>query len=209
VISRRADASVSRRRIVPNGASTKWGRPRTALILIIAVALSPMPAAGQRAGGGNHSVRSFWVTEAGYSYSMTGGCSDHYPSFELGRLVNLGGSFAAGGSAFLGHNGDLLFGPMPRLRYWASDDVALDLGAGLLVGARRSRPAGLASVNYRDMVSLVVQYERNRDGACGPLIENQVFLGAKIGSRPGVKTALVGTAIAGVLILYFVSQVEN
>jgi hypothetical protein len=58
-------------------------------------------------------------------------------------------------------------------------------------------------------VSFVVQYERNRDGACGPLIENQVFLGVKIGSRPGVKTALVGTAIAGVLILYFVSQVEN
>ena len=168
-----------------------------------------MPAAGQQAGAGNHSVRSFWVTEAGYSYSTTGGCSDHYPSFEVGKLINLGGSFAAGGSAFVGHNGDLLFGPRPRLRYWASDDVAFDFGAGLLFGARRSRPAGLASVTYRDVMSLVVQYERNRDGACGQPIENQVFLGVKIGSRPGVTTALVGTAIAGIMIWYFVSQVEN
>jgi hypothetical protein len=182
---------------------------RAAFILAVAVAVFRLPAAGQRVGDDNRSVPSFWVTEAGYAYSTTGGCSDHYPSFEVGKLFNLNGSFAAGGSAFLGHNGDLLFGPRPRLRYWASDDVAFDVGAGLLWGGRRSRPAALASVTYRDAVSLMVQYERNRDGACGEPIENQVFLGVKIGSRPGVTTALVGTAIAGVIILIFISQVEN
>ena len=182
---------------------------RVAVILTMAFAGLRLPASGQQAEGSNHSVRAFWVTEAGYSYSTTGGCSDHYPSFEVGKLVPLGGSIAAGGSAFVGHNGDLVYGPRARLRYWATDDVAFDFGAGPVWGARRSRPAGFATVNYRDLVSLVLQYERNRDGACGQPIENQVFLGIKIGSRPGIITGLVGTAVAGIIIMIVVSQVEN
>lgn len=191
------------------GRRTNGGGLRTAVILAIAVAVFRVPASGQRAGGGNAAVRSFWVTEAGYSYSTTGGCSDHYPSFEVGKLINLGGSLAAGGSAFVGHNGELVYGPRPRLRYWASDDVAFDFGAGLLWGARRSRPAGFASVNYRDLMSFVLQYERYRDGGCGQPTENQVFLGVKVGSRPGIITSLVGTAVAGIIIVIVVSQVEN
>jgi hypothetical protein len=191
------------------GSRANGSGPRTAVILTIAVAVFRVTASGQEAGGGNAVARTFWVTEAGYSYSATGGCSDHYPSLEVGKLINLGGSFAVGGSAFVGHNEDLVYGPRPRLRYWASDHVAFDFAAGLLWGASRSRPAGFAGVNYRDLLSVVLQYERYRDGGCGQPTENQVFLGVKVGSRPGIITGLVGSVVGGIIIAIAVSGVEN
>lgn len=182
---------------------------RAALTVILMASASNQPVSAQRAAIENAARRSFWVTEAGYSYSVSGPCSDHYPSFQAGKLVNLGGSVAAGATLFVGHNEDVVFGPLPRARYWASADVSLDLGGGLLWGASRVRPTVYASVTYRDLLSGVVQYERYRDGGCGQPTEDQLFLGVKIGSRPGVVTGVVGSLIAGIIILVVVAGVEN
>ena len=187
----------------------KASSPRATLIFTLAVAVSYVPAAGQDARDGNAHARTFWVTEAGYSYSLTGACSDHYPSFEAGKMFNLGGSVAAGAAVFVGHNEDVLYGPLPRVRYWATDDVAVDLAAGALWGADRTRPTAHASVNYRDLLSIFVRYERYRDGGCGQPTEDQLFIGVKVGSRPGIITGLVGSVVAGIIIVIEIAGIEN
>ena len=182
---------------------------RATVVVILAVAVSHSPALGQEAREGSAAPRSFWVTEAGYSYSVSGPCSDHYPSFEVGKLVDLDSSVAPGATLFVGHNEDVVFGPVPRLRYWASDGVALDMAAGLLWGASRTRPMAYASVNYRDLLSGFVQYERYRDGGCGQPTENQLFFGVKVGSRPGIVTGAVGSVLAGIIIVVTIAGIEN
>lgn len=182
---------------------------RATVVVILAVAVSHSPALGQEARERNAASRSFWVTEAGYSYSVSGPCSDHYPSFEVGKLGNLNSSVAAGATLFVGHNEDVVFGPVPRLRYWASDDVALDMAAGMLWGASRTRPMAYASVNYRDLLSGFAQYERYRDGGCGQPTENQLFFGVKVGSRPGIIAGVVGSVVAGIIIVVTIAGVEN
>ena len=182
---------------------------RATVVVILAVASSHVPALGQEAREGNAAGHSFWVTEAGYSHSVSGPCADHYPSFEVGKVVNLGSSVAAGATLFVGHNADVVFGPLPRLRYWASGDVALDMAAGMLWGASRTRPMAYASVNYRDLLSGFVQYERYRDGGCGQPTENQLFFGVKVGSRPGIITGVVGSVLAGIIIVVAIAGIEN
>lgn len=160
---------------------------------------------GQEDSDQNVFARGIWVTEFGYSYSVAGTCSNHYPSFEVGRLVDLGSSAAAGGVVFVGHNESLVYGPMPRLRYGVGRDVALNVAAGVLWGASRPRPSGYASVSYRDLVAGFVQYERYRDGGCGRPTEDQVFFGLKVGSREGIAAAVIGAAIAGIIIISVVN----
>jgi hypothetical protein len=179
------------------------------VLLSLALALSSGTAFAQQREGGRAVAGASWVTEAGYAYSVTGGCSDHYPSFEAGPLLHVSSSFAAGVAGFLGHNEDLVYGPRPRVRYGASSDVALDLAGGIVWGGYRSRPNALAAFNYRDVVSAFAHYERYRDGGCGQPFENQLFLGVKVGSRPGIVTALVGSAVAAVVIWLVTRDIEN
>ncbi len=182
---------------------------RVAATFILVMTTSQVPASGQEASNGNAEARSFWVTEAAYSYSVAGPCSDHYPSFEVGKLRNVNGSMAAGAAIFVGHNAAAVFGPQARLRYWASEDIAFDLAGGALWGASRARPSGSVSVNYRDLVSVLVRYEQYRDGGCGQPTENQIFVGFKIGSRPGIITGIAGSVLGGIIILAVISGIEN
>jgi hypothetical protein len=150
------------------------------VVLALALALPNDSASGQQDVRSRATARSFRVTEAGYSYSVSGICSDHYPSFEV-----------------------------PRLRYRASSNVALDLKGAVLWGGYRSRPNALAALSYRDVVSVFAYYERYRDGGCGRPIENQMFIGLKVGSRPGIVTALVGGTVGAVVIWLVTRGVEN
>jgi hypothetical protein len=124
-------------------------------------------------------------------------------------LINLSGPLAMGATGFIGHNGNLVYGPRPRVRYRPSPDIALDLAGGVLWGGYRSRPNALAALNYRDLVSVFVHYERYRDGGCGLPVENQVFVGLKVGSRPGIVTTLVGSTVAAVVIWLVTRGIEN
>lgn len=178
------------------------------IVTLLALAF-PGSALGQAPPERNAARADFWVTEAGYSHSVAGPCSDHYPSFEVGKLVNVGGPLAAGATLFVGHNGDVVFGPLPRVRVWASSEVAMDVAGGVLFGASRVRPTGYVSLNYRDLLAGFVQYERYRDGGCGQPTEDQLFFGVKVGSRPGIWTAAVGSVIAGIIIVVLISGIEN
>ena len=184
-------------------------RRRHLLVLALSARLAPLSASAQDVREPHSRAPSFWITEAGYAHSLSGTCADHYPSFEVGKLWNRDSSLALGGTFFIGHNEDVVFGPVPRLRYWASEDIGLDLSGGLLFGGSRTRPMGYVSLNYRDLLAGFVQYERYRDGGCGAATENQLFVGVKLGSRPGLITAAVGSAVAAIIIVSVVSQVEN
>ena len=179
---------------------------REAAALTAALVLSVAPVAGQES---HRSARGLWLTEAGYAHSVAGTCSDHYPSFQAGGLANLEGPIALGGTFFLGHNEDVVYGPLPRARVWAGDDVGLDVAGGALWGGSRVRPTASLGVSYRDLVTTFVQYERYRDGGCGSPSEDQLFVGVKIGSGPGLVTAAVGGTVAAIVIAVIVSQVEN
>jgi len=182
---------------------------RALLAAAVVVGSTPLPAVGQEPPTPNSQRGSFWVTEAGYAHSVTGLCADHYPSFEVGKLVNLEGPLAVGGTFFVGHNGDAVLGLLPRVRTWTSDEVALDFAGGPLFGSYRTRFTGYASLNYRDLLAGFVQYELDRDGGCGSGSENQIFFGVKLGSKPGIYAAAIGGAVAAVIIAVVISQVEN
>ena len=187
-----------------------WHPAMRAPVIATALALAlPVLALGQAPPERNAERADFWVTEAGYAYSVAGPCSDHYPSFEAGKLRNVGESLAIGATLFVGHNEDVVFGPLPRVRYWASTDVAVDVAGGVLLGPAKARPAGYVALNYRDLLAGFVQYERYRDGGCGQPTEDQLFFGLKVGSRPGIWTGAVGSVIAGIIILVVISGVEN
>ena len=76
-------------------------------------------------------------------------------------------------------------------------------GDGLL------RPTGHVGVSYRDLASLVLQYEIDRDSGCGGGAEGQLFLGVKIGSRPGVITGMVAALLGAIAVVILIQGIEN
>lgn len=179
---------------------------RTVIVIFgFAIANAPLVLAAQTVDEDG----SPWLTEAGYGYAATGPCADHYPSFELGRLALLGPAWSAGGTVFVGHNGTTVAGPRARLRYHATADMAVDVGTGILWGGGPVRPNVSVGLNHRDLFTVFAHLELDRSGSCGGSPEEQLFLGVKIGRKPGIVTPLIGRAVGAILIVVFISGVEN
>ncbi len=151
--------------------------------------------------------RYFFVTEFGGVLPISennAGAQIQRLNWELGGLLNFTQRNAAGASFYfsLSKNSELYGGGKLRYRFWLNRSFSLDCGAGLMWRlnyiASGTNYTGHIGLNYRDIVSFIVQID---------VLEDTITsLGIKTGSWIG---AASGTAAAvGGTVLYILSRLE-
>lgn len=176
-----------------------------------------IPAQGPSAcpsGTPHRDCSAFWITEAGFTFRLRDD-TVLYPSFELGRLWNGGSRMAFGLAGYVGFNDGFLVGLKPRVRTWVGRDTGLDVAVGLLCcrdgGESDFVPAGHVGLVVRDLWAVVLQVERwpayrvDR----GPYYQYDAFLGAKIGSAPGVWSGVAAAAVGVGILVWLIATLEN
>ena len=156
------------------------------------------------------TCRSFWITEAGYAYRLTGpeNVHRHYFDWELGLMANVGSRSAVGGTLYAGILAEegYRWGLRARYRHWLSSSTSLELSPGILIGVGdREDPGyvGGASLNFQDRWALVSHWEvvsvAEYWGGIRQGTRREVAWhgGVKLGSRP----ALYGVAAQALVTL--------
>lgn len=224
------------------------GLTMAAGLAVMAAAGAPAPVAAQASQDDNEATgkvgclqghplpacKSFWIVEVqGYTpLAQTErllSYGDAYPlrqrSFEsalewnLGHMVNVGGSWAVGGALTVGSgNTDPLTGLKLRVRRWMSADVSLEMDAGMLrtdadgsLGEAQAGGTADLRLNIKDYGAFFLRWDGVRLPEYNRLLPGpfhdpggfqQAFsVGAGLGSKP----ALVGTGAAGVVFAVFLA----
>lgn len=178
-------------------------------LLTAIVLLAGVPTARAQGGhcyGGQPSpkCRSWMITETGARVRLT----DRYPDeqniffhYALGWMRNVGTRSALGAEAFGGSDGHARGGLALRGRQWLSDQVAIDLVAGVhLVGdasaqeVKPGSPTFQARVGYADKVAVVGSVDilsLRCDLGCEFVRDpnttrTRAYLGAELGSGLGM-----------------------
>ena len=151
--------------------------------------------------------RFFIVTEFGGVLPVSeksAGAQIQRINWELGGLLNLNKRNAAGAAIYfsLSKNSELYGGGKLRYRFWLNRSFSLDCGAGLMWRLNYiesgTNYTGHFGINYRDVVSLVVQIDVLEDTIASIGIKT----GSWIGAASGTAAAVVGT------VLYLISRIE-
>lgn len=157
------------------------------------------------------AARAFLVTEVGYAYRVTDYAENflsprHYFTSAVGFMVNIDGSWAIGGTTFVGINdaADVRGGLQLRLQRWRRSRKSIDVGAGLLMWDSRvtsgvKTPVVVASARFRPTTSLglTAQLETVRTSTyLGRGTDSAVYLGVTMGSTPGLIGNVVGALVA-------------
>ena len=186
---------------------------RHATILVAVLAIAPFtsvtaqePPQAQRSqrawcfrGRPLPTCRSFWITEAGYGYALTGS-NRHYATWELGLMTNLDERWAVGGTFLagiaFGDGARVGVGLKPRFRLWLDSSTSVELSPGvLLAGSEGQFPrfTGHVSVNFQDRLALTSQLE---------VLDNVAwYVGVKLGSKAGLIATGVEAAAPLVLVI--------
>lgn len=173
----------------------------TATVLIACLSLAAPSFAGPcLRGEALPQCRSFLIIEGSYARRL-GGEGMHYVFGELGYMRNRSEHWALGGTAMFGVRGsgssELRGGAAVRVRRWLGSGNAVDLSSGPFLASADglTRLGGAAEVIYNigDRVHLTSRWEYVKMPG---MDESSLYLGVGLGSRP----ALIGGAIAGVLI---------
>jgi hypothetical protein len=159
------------------------------------------------------------VTEMGVSYRLNRYSSSARPrsteepqriylNSDVGIMWNHGASWAVGGSLYGGALVDYAFtvrlGAKARIRKWLTEGMAIDLGAGPLVG---SVPLGggsyvmgvgittSAELVFTDRVSIIntVEWMPHNGGT-----DTAWYLGGRLGSWPGVIASGIAAVLMGI-----------
>jgi len=167
--------------------------------------------------------RSFWITEAGYAIRMTAGNSpfesgpsDTYvATLELGRMRNVSDRFAIGLGLGAGTFNAVHLAVKPRVRYWVTRDVALDVSPGWRFNGRVGGTAftGDASIMFQDRAGVFAHTVSTTIATYSPDTQTPslrqrlaVLLGVRLGSKLGVAGAIgdgLAAVIAGSAILIY------
>lgn len=151
--------------------------------------------------------RFFIVTEFGGVLPISkksAGAQIQRVHWELGGLLNLNKRNAAGAALYfsLSKNSELYGGGKLRYRFWLNRSFSLDFGAGLMWRLNYiesgTNYTGHFGINYRDVVSLIVQIDVLEDTIASIGIKT----GSWIGAASGTAAAVVGT------VLYILSRIE-
>ena len=184
---------------------------------------SAAPRTGCFRGRPLPTCKSFWIVEMqGYQplaqttrlVSYSDGRPVEMTAFEgslewnVGHMVNVGPTFAIGGTLSVGsHGGSGIFtGLKARARHWISEDLSLELAAGLLeAGGQYPSARGATAdvrVNIRDQGAFFVRWDGvSLSGVQFPDasyfdeggFQQAISVGAAAGSVP----ALIGTGALG------------
>lgn len=171
------------------------------------------------------TCKSFWITEAGYAGRLTSG-DEFRPSdgsststpggsllatLELGYMWNVGPRLALGGGVGAGTFEGIYFAVKPRVRFWASPDVAIDLEPSIRLnqGPGTSRLGLDAAVSFQDRLGLFVQTSRvtvttysPEFGVVSTRVRPSIYGGVRLGSKLGVAGAVadgLGVLVVGIL----------
>ena len=137
--------------------------------------------------------RAFFLTEAGYAYGLTN--SEHYPSYELGPMVNTSEKIAVGLTAIVGANNGFLYGLKVRGRYWLTPRMGLDVATGVLDAEGRAYTGGVG-LSFADQYAFTAHVDHSVERYVDSRTE--FFLGFKVGSKPGIVLGGVGVLLAAV-----------
>jgi len=151
--------------------------------------------------------RLFIITEFGGVLPVSensAGAQIQRLNWELGGLLNLNKRNAAGTALYfsLSKNSELYGGGKLRYRLWLNRSFSLDAGAGLMWRLNYiesgTNYTGHIGINYRDIVSLIVQIDVLEDTIASIGIKT----GSWIGAASGTAAAVVGT------VLYILSRID-
>ena len=130
----------------------------------------------------------FWLTEFGAALAVPYGPGSLYTG-ELGWMMNRGKRLAFGVAGFVESNSEIHDGGIgirPRLRWWITPDISVDVAPGIMHRSRyfdegpRSNFSGHVGLNFGDYAALTAHVVARRDGG-GP----DVFVGGRVGSALG------------------------
>ena len=129
-------------------------------------------------------------------------------TWEVGAMHNVASRLAVGGTAFLTRDDQqrLLFGLKPRVRYWMTRQLGLDLAPGfVLANVQRdfyaaTLPAfsGHVAVVWKDWAGLMVQLENLKPDPT-PSFDQPVttlYVGLRLGSWAGVGAGVAAAALS-------------
>lgn len=151
--------------------------------------------------------RFFIVTEFGGVLPISensAGAQIQRLNWELGGLLNLTKRNAAGAALYfsLSKNSELYGGGKLRYRLWLNRSFSIDAGAGLMWRLNYiesgTNYTGHIGLNYRDIVSLIVQIDVLED----TITSIGIKTGSWIGAASGTAAAVVGT------VLYILSRID-
>jgi len=151
--------------------------------------------------------RFFIVTEFGGVLPLndqSAGAQIQRLNWELGGLLNFNQRNAAGAALYfsLSKNSELYGGGKLRYRFWLNRSFSLDCGAGLMWRLNYiesgTNYTGHIGINYRDIVSLIVQIDVLED----TITSLGIKTGSWIGAASGTAAAVVGT------VLYILSRID-
>jgi hypothetical protein len=170
---------------------------------------------------------SFWITEAGYAGRLTSGneflsgdgSSTVTPggslmaTLELGYMWNVTPRLALGGGVGAGTFEGIYFAVKPRVRFWATPDVAIDLEPSIRLnqGPGTSRLGIDAAVSFQDRLGLFVQASRvtvttySSQFGVSTRVRPSIYGGVRLGSKLGVAGAIADGLGVAVLAIVFVA----
>jgi len=197
-----------------------WWMPLVVVVAILPSTISHLSAQTCFRGRPPPACDRFLITEVGISYRLNGGSAVSpgdsvffnpqriYINGDIGLMWNRDGGWALGGSLYGAALVDYAFtvrlGAKARIRKWLTDAVALDLGAGPIVG---SVPVGnwayrtgvgfttSAELVLGDRVSLIniIEFMPDEHGT-----DTAWYVGGRLGSWPGAIASGVAAVLLGI-----------
>jgi len=149
--------------------------------------------------------KTFTITETGLVFPVASSPerppwqrNDPLFSLEFGGMRNIGSHFALGGALAVTIDGDdelrRAVAIKPRVRYWITRYVSVDVAPGLVVGINSSPTDDLPSfmghvgVSLYDWVILVAQLDKNE-------YRSNFYLGVKLGAHAGMATGIAAATL--------------
>ena len=149
------------------------------------------------------------VTEVGIARPQPATPEDYYALWQAGYLRAITPRVAVGVVGWLGAGEDLRAGVRARLRFWATDHVALDLSPGGVLldgryGAELPGFAGEASVVLSGWGGAFMHLESVPNPTS--MRDTWTYWGLKLEGVPGAGTGVVGAMLAG--LLYWIGRMD-
>lgn len=192
---------------------------QTPLAAFLLITLAVIPANAQHCFRGKPlpDCKTFWITEFGNSYRLDQPPRKYrnigerfYFTLESGLMANLNPKSALGATFMLGagDNG-IRFGVKPRYRHWLNNSTSLDIGYGVLVAPRFPGLTSHIGLNFGDWLALTTHLEIirlelmpfNRTQSRKTTADVAWYVGAKLGSYPGLIASIVGPIIVLIALM--------
>lgn len=162
---------------------------------------------------------AFLLTEFGAGVRLAADQNDSRATlfeWNLGAIKNVNPRIGIGGSGFFTWSeGFVTVGIQPRLRYWATPRLSIDLAPGLVIlqgGARTLGFNGVLATNLGPSVALTTTVQTTDAGVFQGnrrLNRTEWFVGARLGGKVGSVTGLAGPLLTFLAYVILYNRIDN